>query len=80
LQTPTGRPNVTSPPSHRSSQLHTVNEAAQQLAVKPSTIRKWILLERIGVVRLSARCIRIPQTEIDRIIAQGFTPAREVQP
>jgi excisionase family DNA binding protein len=53
-----------------------VEEAAQLLNVKSSTIRAWIARRRIGSVRLG-RSIRVPLEEADRLIAQGTIPARE---
>jgi excisionase family DNA binding protein len=53
-----------------------VAEAAQVLGLRPSTIRAWLLRRQIGCVRLSARCVRIPRSEVDRIISDGTVPAR----
>lgn len=53
-----------------------VEEAAERLGVKPSTIRKHILLRRVGAVCLSARCVRIPEGDIERLISAGYVPAR----
>jgi excisionase family DNA binding protein len=57
----------------------TVNEAAQELGLRPGTIRAWLLRRQIGCVRLSGRCVRIPWSEIDKIISAGTVPAREVR-
>jgi excisionase family DNA binding protein len=54
-----------------------VSEAAEMLAVKESTLRAWILSRRITLVRVGRRAIRIPASEIVRIIEQGTVPARE---
>jgi excisionase family DNA binding protein len=61
-----------------SGKLYRVPEAADLLAVKPATIRKWILLRTIGVVHLSRRAVRVPASEITRIVSTGFVPAVEV--
>lgn len=53
----------------------TVEQAAVELNVAQSTIRAWIGQRRIGFVRLG-RSIRIPSSEIDRLLEQGFTPAK----
>ena len=53
----------------------TVDEAADELAVSPFTIRSWIGQRRIGHVRLG-RSIRIPAAEIQRLLEDGFHPAR----
>ena len=59
--------------------LLTVAEAAQEWKVKPCTVRAWLLRRKIGCVRLSARCVRIPRSEIERLIIEGTVPAREVR-
>ena len=52
-----------------------VPEAADALALSPKTIWQWIGERRIGVVRLG-RAVRIPQSEIERLLEKGSTPAR----
>ncbi len=54
-----------------------VSEAAELLAVRESTIRAWLLTRRLAKVRLGRRAVRIPATEVERIIAEGTVPARE---
>ena len=56
--------------------LLTVPEIAQRLAVKESTIRAWLLSRRLCKVRVGRRAVRIPASEVDRIIAEGLIPAR----
>lgn len=58
------------------SKLLTVNEAAGSLGLAPVTLRAWIAQRRIGVVRLG-RAVRIPLSEIDRLIERSTVPARE---
>ena len=60
-----------------SKKLLKISEAAEQLAVRESTLRAWILSRRITLVRVGRRAIRIPAAEIARIIEQGTIPARE---
>jgi excisionase family DNA binding protein len=55
--------------------LNTVAGTADKLALKQPTIRAWLADGRIGFVRLG-KSIRIPQAEIDRLIAEGTTPVR----
>ena len=55
-----------------------VEEAAQELGLKPSTIRAWILRRRITYVKLN-RAVRIPRVEVERIIREGTIPARQVR-
>ena len=56
------------------SQLKTVEQAARDLAVSVHTIRAWIARRKIGSVRLG-RAVRIPATEITRLIEHGTVPA-----
>ena len=52
-------------------QLLSVFQAADALALKPSTIRKMILQRRISVVRIG-RSVRIKETDVERIIRDGY--------
>lgn len=54
-----------------------VSEAAQITSHKESTWRKWILLRKVRVTRIGAS-VRIPESELARLIAQGSIPARPV--
>ena len=58
----------------RMGQPRTVSEAAQELNLKPSTMRAWIAQRRIGHVRLG-RAVRIPAAEIQRLLEAGYVPA-----
>jgi len=53
----------------------TVREAAEALNLSQATIRAWLLHRKIGFVRLG-RAVRIPDSEIHRILAEGTVPAR----
>jgi excisionase family DNA binding protein len=55
--------------------LMKVPEAAAMLALSQKTVWQWIGERRIGVVRLG-RAVRVPQSEIDRLMEEGSTPAR----
>jgi excisionase family DNA binding protein len=57
------------------AKLLKVPDAAELLALSQKTVWQWIGERRIGVVRLG-RAVRIPQSEIDRLINEGTTPAR----
>jgi len=59
------------------SKLLKVPEAAEMLALSEKTVWQWIGARRIGVVRLG-RAVRIKQAEVDRLMDEGTTPAREV--
>lgn len=54
--------------------LLTVQEVAERLALKIATIRRMILERRIATVRPSVRAVRIPESEVRRIIESGYTP------
>lgn len=58
-------------------QPRTVAQAAVELNLSTSTLRAWILHRRIGVVKLG-RAVRVPATEIRRLLDQGFVPAERV--
>lgn len=58
------------------STLRTVEQAAVALAVSPHTIRAWVATRKIGSVRLG-RAVRIPASEIERLIERGTVPALE---
>jgi excisionase family DNA binding protein len=52
----------------------TVGEFAKRLALAPVTVRSWCAQRRISSVRLG-RARRIPESEIARVLAAGYTPA-----
>lgn len=56
-------------------ELLTVNEAAEAMALKSCTVRKWILEKRIPYIRLGKRAIRIPKTWIAQQICAGWHDA-----
>lgn len=55
-------------------QAVTVQQAAVELGLSPATLRAWIRQRRIGYVRLG-RAVRIPMSEIRRLIEMGTVPA-----
>ena len=48
--------------------LYTVREAAKLLTLKESTIYRWIFDKKISPKKIGSRVVRIPQSEIDRIL------------
>lgn len=58
-------------------QLLTAAEVAERLSLKESTIRAWLLARRLSRVRVGRRAVRIPASEVERIISEGSAPARE---
>jgi excisionase family DNA binding protein len=55
--------------------LFSVPEFAKALNVKPSCIRRWILLRKITVIKIG-RLTRVPSSEVDRLVSTGLRPAR----
>ena len=53
--------------------LLTVDEFAGQLRVTRACVRRWILERRIAVVKIG-RLVRLPASEIHRIIDEGSRP------
>jgi excisionase family DNA binding protein len=58
-------------------ELLRVDEFAARLNIKSSTARAWLLRRRVVKVRVGARAIRIPASEVERIVAEGTVPAAE---
>lgn len=56
-------------------QVVTVREAGEMLAMSPHTMRSWIADRRIGIVRLG-RTVRVPISEVERLLETGSVPAR----
>jgi excisionase family DNA binding protein len=56
------------------TELLTVKETARELRLAEGTLRQRIARHQIGIVRLH-RSVRIPRSEIDRLIERGFVPA-----
>jgi excisionase family DNA binding protein len=54
--------------------LRTIADAASELGLAPITLRTWIAKRKIGCVRLG-RSLRIPVSEIERLIERGTIPA-----
>jgi excisionase family DNA binding protein len=52
-----------------------IPEAAKLLCQEQSTTRKWILLRKIAVFRVG-KTILIPESEITRILEDGFRQAK----
>jgi excisionase family DNA binding protein len=56
-------------------ELLTISECASVLRLKPSCIRRWLLVRKLSFVHIG-RLVRIPQSEVDRIIREGTRPAK----
>jgi excisionase family DNA binding protein len=63
-------------PEHQIPRLVAIPEAAGILGQSESTVWAHIKSGRIKAVRLGRRATRIPDTELHRIAAHGFSEAR----
>jgi len=54
----------------------TVKEAANALSLSVACIRSWLAAGRISYLKLG-RAIRIPASEIERLLKEARIPARE---
>lgn len=61
------------------SKLLTVPEFAAELKVTSACVRRWIVERRVAVVKLG-RLVRVPLSEAERMIEQGFRPAENRVP
>ena len=64
------------PPREPAEQPRTVAEAARELGLSVHTIRAWVSARRLAHIRLG-RAIRIPASEIRRVIERNTVPAIE---
>ena len=63
----------------QSEQLLRIPEVAAQLTLRPVTIRSWLVRRKLSFVRVG-RSIRIPRSEVERILSEGMVPRREPRP
>ena len=54
--------------------LLTIFQAADRIGMRPVTLRSWANKRKIGHVKIG-RCLRIPESEIRKIIECGFISA-----
>ena len=59
--------------------LLAIPEAAERFGFKPKTIQRWVFLRKITYVRIG-HSIRIPESEISRVIEEGTIPRLASQP
>lgn len=59
-------------------ELLMIPEFAQALRVKESCVRRWVAERKVTTIHVG-RLVRIPRSELDRIIAQGTTPAAKAK-
>ena len=55
--------------------LLSVPQVAERLGVTVACIRRWIFERKIATVKLG-RLIRVPASELDRLVDAGLRPAR----
>lgn len=55
--------------------LLTVEQVAETLGLRVSTIRRMILERRIDTVRPSRRSVRIPEKAVEHILKSNYRPA-----
>jgi excisionase family DNA binding protein len=56
--------------------LLNIDAAAEALSIKRSTLRAWVSRSKIGSIRVG-RAVRVPESEIQRVLREGTRPARE---
>jgi excisionase family DNA binding protein len=60
------------------SSLLTIPEFAAALRVKPSCVRRWLTESKVTRVHVG-RLVRIPASEVQRIVSLGTRPAAETR-
>ncbi len=60
------------------SPLLTIPEFAAALRVKPSCVRRWLAEGKVTRVHVG-RLVRIPTTEVERIVSLGTRPALDTR-
>jgi excisionase family DNA binding protein len=56
--------------------LLNVQECAEQLGIKPATVRAWLLRRRLPCVHVG-RAVRIPAEAVAEFIERNTIPARQ---
>lgn len=56
------------------ARLVSIKTAAEELGLAAVTLRTWIAQRKVGSVKLG-RSIRIPSSELDRLVERGSIPA-----
>lgn len=54
-----------------------IHEVARELGLTETTIRNWLRQHKIGFVRIAPHTVRIPASEVERLIARARVPARD---
>jgi excisionase family DNA binding protein len=53
-------------------QLVTFRDAAQLFGMHPNTLRKWAASGKLKVVKLGGKAVRIPLSELQRMVREGL--------
>ncbi len=53
-----------------------VDEVADRLGLRPSTIRKLIYRSELPIVRPTKRAVRVREEDVEALIRMGYQPAR----
>ena len=56
--------------------LLNVREFAASFGCTASCARRWISERRIVSIKIGRRLVRIPESEVERLIAEGLRPVR----
>ena len=54
--------------------LYTYAEAAQTLRLREQTLRLWASEGKLTTIKLGLRSVRIPESALRDLIAEGFVP------
>ncbi len=60
--------------NHMTSDLLSVNESAEFLRIKSSTVREWILVRKVPFVKLGRR-VFLKRGELEALINRSVVPA-----
>lgn len=69
-------PEIAMNKTHDIPRLMNTKEAATLIAVKPSTLRAWVLARKIPFVRVG-RLVRFKQSDLLALIETNSVPVRE---
>ena len=56
--------------------MFTVEEFSREIGLKPPTIREWMAKRKIAYVKLGTKAVRIPRSELDRLLRESLVPAK----
>lgn len=61
---------------NKRERLLSIPQFSDALNLTVSGARRWVLERRVAHVKVG-RLVRIPESELNRIVANGFRPARQ---